>query len=593
MPPLRRAAVVTHLRCNQACRYCDRRAATDDLAFIQASAVRARIQAAAGSPEIVLTGGEPTLRGDLDEIIKFTCSIAAEVGVETNATLITPERARALAAAGLTFARVNLAGIDARLDELTQDPGGFERTKAGLLSLAEAGIRIEVTAAIVRATAAWLPSLPALIAPLGPALRFVELSVPVDGPGELSTFEEAAETLAAVDAAARPLGVAVRLASDSGPPPCVFPPRQRLQHLYSLTPGVTRRPRHTQVAACGECLVADRCSGLPDAYLARHAPPPMHAISDERLRRRLSLISTVPEQIARELVSTSMFTDATGAARLDEIVRINFHCNQACAFCFVSTWLPPAPPDEVEARIRAAAARGSRIVLSGGEPTLNPRLADYVRLAKSLGGREVTLQTNAVRLDDSALTASLAAAGLDEAFVSLHAVDAETSDAITEALGTFVRTLAGIDELRRAGLRVTLNFVICNANRRQSPDFVRLVAARWPGAPISFSFIAASTDLVPRALVPRYSDVLPSLAEASVEAHRLGVELVGFEGMCGLPLCLVPQPLAARLAEIPAGFGDGEFIHTATCDGCAERRRCYGMRRAYAELHGTDELRAR
>ena len=43
--------------------------------------------------------------------------------------------------------------------------------------------------------------------------------------------------------------------------------------------------------------------------------------------------------------------------------------------------------------------------------------------------------------------------------------------------------------------------------------------------------------------------------------------------------------------EIPADRGAGEFVKTGACATCRLDRRCYGLRRGYAELHGTDELR--
>jgi pyruvate-formate lyase-activating enzyme len=305
-------------------------------------------------------------------------------------------------------------------------------------------------------------------------------------------------------------------------------------------------------------------------------------------------MTSVPEQIAHELVTRSLYADEHGNAAYDEIVRVNFHCNQSCTFCFVSTHLPPASREAIERAIREAGARGSRIVLSGGEPTLNARLLDYVRLAASVSALPVSLQTNAIRLDDARLANALVDAGVGDLFVSLHGCTADVSDAITEAPGTFARTVVGIDNLAATSARLTINFVICEKNRAEIAAFVRLVAARWPRALVNVSFVAASTDVVPRdrALMPRYADVLPELARAANEAARLGVKLVGFESMCGLPLCLVPTSLdGIALAKIPEGFDRGEFIKAPACAGCRYETTCFGVRRGYAELHGTGELR--
>ena len=96
------------------------------------------------------------------------------------------------------------------------------------------------------------------------------------------------------------------------------------------------------------------------------------------------------------------------------------------------------------------------VVLSGGEPTLNSHLVEYVQLAKRHGVRAVELQTNAIRLADPVLTRALVAAGLDRVMVSLHGSTAEISDGITGAPTTFAATVRGIDALSQTDVRLRL-----------------------------------------------------------------------------------------------------------------------------------------
>ncbi|MBI2392112.1 MAG: radical SAM protein [Deltaproteobacteria bacterium] len=305
------------------------------------------------------------------------------------------------------------------------------------------------------------------------------------------------------------------------------------------------------------------------------------------------MVGSIEAQVEKELVQRSF----SGRGAEERLVRVNFACNQACDFCFVSTHLPTAPLDDVRRAIVEASADGKRVVLSGGEPVLNPKLVEYVRLAKehAAGRWPVELQTNAVLLDDRAKVDALVQAGLESAFVSLHGSRAEISDVVTGAPGTFARTVVGVDNLVRAGVAVILNFVICTANKDDLPSVVELIAARWPGVPLNISFVAPSTDVVPRErwLIPRYADAMPHLEEAFVRARALSVPLTGFESMCGLPLCLVPERLADFLDKEPIleGGDEGEFMRAPACEGCAIASRCWGVRRGYAEIHGTDELR--
>jgi molybdenum cofactor biosynthesis enzyme MoaA len=600
---MRSERIVTNLVCNQNCRFCNSRSAADDRAFIQPAAVRQRIQAAVagGARELILTGGEPTLRKDLPALVAFARAAGAgRITLETNGTVIDPAGAAVLREAGLTAARVNVCGLVDKGDLLTRDDGGAARTIAGARALLRAGIDVFLDAPVIASTRPSLPDLPARCRELfgdEAGLRGMTLRVPVDAPdpGELITFADAAAAIATTELRARRAGLPLKLAPDSGPPPCVFPHPAQVAHLYSLTPGSGRRDDHVHPEACSSCQLEDRCSGFPQAYLARQVLPVVRPITDDRMRRRLSLIDSVEVQMQREFVSPSRYH--TPAGPVDEkIIRINFQCNQACRFCFVSTHLPTVAHEQTLATIRAAGEEGYRITLSGGEPTLNPHLLEYVKLAKETSRHPVCLQTNATRLEDAGTVGALVAAGLEEVFVSLHGSTAAISDAITEAPGTFAQTVAGIDALARSPVRLILNFVICQKNLHDFVPYVELVAARWPRALLNISFVAPSSDVVPKekALVPLYSDALPELAAALALAEKRGLTVVGFESMCGLPLCLVPAELNRffSIADVPEGFDEGEFVKTETCRRCALQTKCYGLRRGYRELHGETELKA-
>jgi hypothetical protein len=86
---------------------------------------------------------------------------------------------------------------------------------------------------------------------------------------------------------------------------------------------------------------------------------------------------------------------------------------------------------------------------------------------------------------------------------------------------------------------------------------------------------------------------MPSLLAGLARARALGLHVGGFDSMCGMPLCLVPAEERSQFStvELEPGAGDGEFVKAESCARCAEGQRCFGIRRGYAELYGTDELR--
>ena len=101
--PMRVQRVITNETCNQNCWFCNARRPVERPEFVARPAVRRRIaEARAGdTQEIVLTGGEPTLRSDIADLVRRAGEGGARVVLETNGALIDDERARQLAAAGL------------------------------------------------------------------------------------------------------------------------------------------------------------------------------------------------------------------------------------------------------------------------------------------------------------------------------------------------------------------------------------------------------------------------------------------------------------------------------------------------------------
>jgi MoaA/NifB/PqqE/SkfB family radical SAM enzyme len=597
MAEMRVARIFVNETCNQACAYCDVRRPGDRATVAGADGIRRRIDDAidAGCREIVITGGEPTLRPDLARIAAYARSRGVSlVSIETNAVAIDGVLAASLASAGIGRARVHLPAWGAEADRVTGEPGGFERAVAGMAALTGAGVGIDLAVPILADNADVVAEVPDAVADAGLSVGAIVIVTPVSSPrpGSILSLPRLARIAADVAERCRRRGITARLDPACFVPPCVFERPDRIAHLYSMTSGGASRPGYSRRAECSACVVSDRCPGMPAALGGAAVAP----IRSDRSRRRLSIISTVDEQVERELVTREIDRRSDGTAVAAHTVRINFHCNQACEFCFVSTHLPAAPDAAIRAAIVEIARAGGVLALSGGEPTLNPKLVDYVELGRREGALAIELQTNAVRLADGDLAARLVDAGVTDALVSLHGATAAVSDAITEAPGTFDRTLLGIDALAATRCRVRLNFVFCQANASQFPDVVSMAARRWPGISQTVSFVAPSTDLVPQTpeLIPRYSDILPHLTAGLERAQAAGIAITGLESMCGIPLCLVPGDIApfAALSEIAPGTDRGEFLKTETCAACSLRTRCFGIRRGYAELHGTGELRA-
>lgn len=599
MRAMRVVRVVTNETCNQNCAFCTARRSVERRDLVAPAAVRARIDEAvrAGAQEIVLTGGEPLLRRDLPELVRVAnASGRTKVALETNGALLDTSRLDALLQAGVTTFRIHLPAWGADCDAITRDDGGFDATLRALRLLTERAAPFDVSVPLVRANLSTAATLPRQLHEAGIRPRAVVASVPTEAPDEttLAPAARAVDVLERLAQACEAVEFGIRLDGAHAPPPCLLPHPGRLAHLFALTPGHVDRGTHARIEACSACVVRDRCPGMPVGIVRRNDCGGARPVKEDRTRRRFTVISTVEEQQERELVTRETLRGPDGREVPSHIVRVQFRCNQACHFCFVSTHLPSPPHERVREAIREATRGGGVLHLSGGEPTLNLRLVEYVRLGRESGAEAIELQTNAIRLADPELVAALAEAGVGTAFVSLHGSTAAVSDAVTAAPGTFDKTVAGLDVLARSPIAVRLNFVFCEFNRRDFPDYVRLVARRWPNAQLTVSTAGAFTDLVPRTteLIAKHSEVLAPLEEGLRIATEHGLRVGGWESMCGIPLCLLPpepRRIAAAIADAPSG--DGEFVKPPVCGSCAFERKCFGLRRSYVELYGTSELR--
>jgi hypothetical protein len=127
-------------------------------------------------------------------------------------------------------------------------------------------------------------------------------------------------------------------------------------------------------------------------------------------------------------------------------------------------------------RNRARRARRRILALSGGEPTLNPRLLDYVELARAHGARAASSFRPAIRLGNRT-PFEHSKTPVSPRHSYHHGSYAELSDAVT-CSGHFRKpSLGSMRSRKRIHLRI--NFVFCEQNYRDS-SFVRWSPSAGP-----------------------------------------------------------------------------------------------------------------
>jgi len=105
------AQIVPIRRCNLACSYCNEFDAVSPPVPLAEMLQRVDLLAALGTTIITLSGGEPMLHPDLDEIIRRIRSRGALATLITNGYLLTAERIRRLNDAGLDYLQISIDNV--------------------------------------------------------------------------------------------------------------------------------------------------------------------------------------------------------------------------------------------------------------------------------------------------------------------------------------------------------------------------------------------------------------------------------------------------------------------------------------------------
>lgn len=326
---------------------------------------------------------------------------------------------------------------------------------------------------------------------------------------------------------------------------------------------------------CDACLYNNRCPGISVQYLDEH--------SDAE-------VFPIPVFGALHKGDNS---------NMEVIVRINTKCNQKCPFCWVKHDIKEPSTEETLWRIRYYAGIGiRRISISGGEPTIHKNLIEFFLEMKRLAYTEITLQTNAVKCRDCSFTDKLKEAGVTTAFVSFHSPNEKTSDEITGVPGTYLKTVEGIRNLLKSGIKVIINVVVNSRNYKEIPELAEFVFKEFHSernpVQISFSYVAPMGGFSEENFwtLPRYSDAAPYLEEALVFCIENKVPYSNLSGQCGIPQCILDgkDEYFIDRQEVPLNESSDTFVKIDVCRECRINKYCYGIRQAYIDIHGVDEF---
>ncbi len=296
-------------------------------------------------------------------------------------------------------------------------------------------------------------------------------------------------------------------------------------------------------------------------------------------------------------------------------IQLGHMCNNRCVFCVSGQQtaegkagvLDVAPViHEIE---KAFAAGHRKLTLLGGEPTLQPGFLDVVRRAVALGYEEIVLFTNGAKTArEGYIDEILATGGRFTWRISMQGATTEAHERTTLKDGSFGRIQRTMATLARKGETVTVNMCVVQSNFDSVAAFPALLlplgVKQLHLDMVRPSDAGVRSEDALRAMVPRYTDLVPALEEM----------IAGFPADFDVNIGNLPYCIAPKLARWIHHDGertltiavDGQNklsqpwdkyltkrrdkMKPATCKACVFESRCSGVFEAYRHFYGTDEL---
>ncbi len=157
-------------------------------------------------------------------------------------------------------------------------------------------------------------------------------------------------------------------------------------------------------------------------------------------------------------------------------VRLTFACNDHCVFCLDSDTHDGQmrDADEVKRQILDGRKKGAtRLILSGGEPTIHPKYVDFVKLGKLAGYRKVQTVTNGRLFSYPEFLTACIDAGLNEITFSIHGPNARVHDALVGTKGAYEQEMKGLRGALASGrVIVNVDIVINRGNVKVLPEML-------------------------------------------------------------------------------------------------------------------------
>lgn len=310
-------------------------------------------------------------------------------------------------------------------------------------------------------------------------------------------------------------------------------------------------------------------------------------------------------------------------------VSIGAVCNNNCVFCMEEDRDARYENNSAMTRERVRwmleQHRGAEeVCFTSGEPTTRPELPEFVAWAKALGYPRISTMTNGRRLSHLPYAASLAKAGMNRFYISIHGHEKKLHEGLTRTPESFEQTVEGlrsIAKLKRFGVELHTSTVVTKRNLPSTLDIYRFLRGLGVDQ-VVFNVMQANgrAETNFEHIFPRYSEIaatfrrfLEDVGEDRPMAFLVDIPLCTTEGIADFNRGYVERYVhydTERYATVGSATRSGpeeqrrglvmvsredldeaRRVKRPECAACKYVPACEGVWSVYAANYGWDEMK--
>ncbi len=532
---------------------------------------------------VFITGGEPTLRSDLREILLLIQNKLphAEIAILSNSRMFSYKEYVKKLFSGLNKNKIYVAAPlysnkPEVHDNITRVKNSFKQTTMGIENLLKYGIRVEIRVVVNGLNYKTLETTSKfIIKKFKKPFKVTFVSISFVGNAKKNVSEvgvKITDTVFNLERACEMLkreGINVKLYHY---PLCVL----NKKYFKEAERIAVQKNKVVFLDTCKNCGFKERCCGVWSSYIDEFGP---HEF--------------------RYMPKNNDFAN----------LQINSSCNQDCLFCLRPPGSQRDPKrSELEKKIIEISKDFNNVIFTGGEPTLRKDLPELVKFAKENGLTHVRLQSNCINISDYPFAKKLKESGLDSVLVSFQSHIPVKLDKIARRKDNFGPTVKGIKNLLKLGVRTEISQVINSINFKDMPNFIEYVHENFIIKNIIFFYVRPiGSAWKNKDIMPKFSDIEPYLKKAIEAGQKKRLEVLVY----GVPLCFLNdfEHHSSQIKRFMDGtlysdyyiadtrkFSEKEYQDYMAkkpekCNLCTLKAICPGVWKRYVELYGSNELK--